>query len=128
MERFDLPPQGAEELRALLEYSGVDFRREGDRFRFFFASRGCRWQTVCQCRDDLVLVYGVHPARVTCPERSRAPLASPVMMPRAVTAWAASSSETAAWAPRAGTARDRARQQVSRAVNVRFFIAKTPFV
>ena len=72
MERFDLPLQGAEELRALLEYSGVDFRREGDRFRFFFASRGCRWQTVCQCRDDLVLVYGVHPARVTCPERALA--------------------------------------------------------
>ena len=72
MEPFDLPPQGAEELRALLEGSGVDFRREGDRFRFTFSSRGCRWQTVCQCQGDLVLVYGVHPARVTEPGRALA--------------------------------------------------------
>lgn len=70
MKQFDLPPQGAEELSALLEYSGVDFRREGDRFRFFFSSRGCKWQTVCDCRDSLVLVYGVHPVQVTCPERA----------------------------------------------------------
>ena len=70
MKNFDLPPRGAEELRALLERSGVDFRREGDRFWFLFTSRGCKWQTVCDCRGDLVLIYGVHPARVTRPEQA----------------------------------------------------------
>ena len=59
---FDVPPDGAAELAALLERSGVDFRRDGRRFSFLFASGGCRWQTVCDCREDLVLVYGVHPA------------------------------------------------------------------
>ena len=68
MSRFDLPPQGREEVRALLEYSGVDFRQEGDQFRFSFTSRGCRWQTVCQCQGSLVLIYAVHPARVTRPD------------------------------------------------------------
>ena len=65
---FDAPPDGAEELEALLERSGVDFLREGARFRFRFASRGCAWQTVCDCREDLVLVYGLHPAQVEAPE------------------------------------------------------------
>ena len=65
MKEFDLPPDGAEELRALLERSGAAFQREGNRFRLRFASRGCRWQTVCDCRGSLVLVYGIHPARLT---------------------------------------------------------------
>ena len=64
-ESFDLPPDGGAELAALLERSGVDFIRQGDQFRFRFASGGCAWQTVCQCRGDLVLVYGVHPVPVT---------------------------------------------------------------
>ena len=38
---FDAPPDGAEELAALLEHSGVDYLREGMRFRFRFTSRGC---------------------------------------------------------------------------------------
>ena len=46
---FDTPPDGGAELEALLERSGVDFRREGDRFSFLFASGGCRWRTVCDC-------------------------------------------------------------------------------
>ena len=58
---FDIPPEGGTELAALLERSGVDFQRDGERFSFLFASGGCRWQTVCDCRGDLVLVYGVHP-------------------------------------------------------------------
>ena len=70
MKEFDLPPDGAEELRALLERSGAAFQREGNRFRLRFASRGCRWQTVCDCRGSLVLVYGIHPARVTRRERA----------------------------------------------------------
>lgn len=61
---FDTPPDGGAELEALLERSGVDFRREGDRFSFLFASGGCRWRTVCDCREELVLVYGIHPAPV----------------------------------------------------------------
>ena len=64
-QTFDLPPDGGAELAALLERSGVDFVRQGDQFRFRFASGGCAWQTVCQCRGDLVLVYGVHPVPVT---------------------------------------------------------------
>lgn len=61
---FDLPPDGGTELAALLERSGVDFRREGERFSFLFSSGGCRWQTVCDCREGLVLAYGIHPAPV----------------------------------------------------------------
>ena len=37
VKEFDLPPDGAEELRALLEHSGAAFQREGNRFRFRFA-------------------------------------------------------------------------------------------
>ena len=66
---FDIPPDAGTELAALLDRSGVDFRREGERFFFLFASGGCRWQTVCDCREDLVLVYGVHPVPVTDPRR-----------------------------------------------------------
>ena len=66
---FDAPPDGAEELAALLEHSGVDYLQEEMRFRFRFTSQGCAWQTVCDCRGELVLVYGLHPARVEAPER-----------------------------------------------------------
>lgn len=59
---FDIPPEGGTELAALLERSGVDFQRDGERFSFLFASGGCRWQTVCDCRKALVLVYGIHPS------------------------------------------------------------------
>lgn len=62
---FDLPPDGAEELAALLERSGVDFVRQEDRFQFRFSSGGCSWQTVCSCQGDRVLVYGIHPVEVT---------------------------------------------------------------
>mgnify|MGYP007033823383 CR=1 FL=1 len=61
---FDTPPDGGAELAALLARSGVDYRREGDRFSFLFAGGGCRWRTVCDCREGLVLVYGIHPAPV----------------------------------------------------------------
>ncbi len=63
-QTFDLPPDGGAELAALLERSGVDFVREGDQFRFRFASGGCTWQTVCRCCESLVLVYGVYPVPV----------------------------------------------------------------
>ena len=62
--RFDALPDGGAELEALLERSGVEYRREGARFRFLFSSRGCKWETVCDCREELVLVYGIHPGQV----------------------------------------------------------------
>ena len=66
-QNFDLPPEGGEELAALLERSGVDFTQEGETFRFRFASGGCVWQTVCCCRESRVMVYGIHPTPVTDP-------------------------------------------------------------
>lgn len=63
-ETFDLPPDSGGELAALLERSGVDYVRQGDQFRFRFTGGGCTWQTVCRCREERVLVYGVHPAPV----------------------------------------------------------------
>lgn len=69
-EEFTRPPEGGSELAALLERSGVDYRREGNRFRFLFTSRGCRWQVVCDGQEGLVLVYSLHPARITDAERA----------------------------------------------------------
>lgn len=34
VQDFDRPPDGAEELAALLERSGAEFLREGNRFHF----------------------------------------------------------------------------------------------
>lgn len=70
VQDFDRPPDGAEELAALLERSGAEFLREGNRFRFRFSSRGCAWQTVCDCQETLVLVYSIHPTPVTAPEKA----------------------------------------------------------
>lgn len=71
-QSFDLPPDGGEELEALLERSGVDFVRQGNQFRFRFTSGGCTWQTVCLCQDQWVLVYGIHPTPVEEPSRALA--------------------------------------------------------
>ena len=70
MFEFTRPPEGAGELAALLDRSGAEYRREGNRFRFLFTSRGCRWQMVCDGQEGLVLAYGIHPARITDPERA----------------------------------------------------------
>ncbi len=64
---FDTPPDGAEELAALLERSGAEFLREGPRFRLRLTSGGCTWQTVCDCRGELVLIYSIHPTPVQQP-------------------------------------------------------------
>ena len=61
---WEAPLSGAEELTALLEDSGVVYERTGDRFRFLFSSQGCKWQTVCDCAGDRVLIYGIHPVPV----------------------------------------------------------------
>ena len=67
---FETPPDSGIELTALLERSGVDFRREGERFSLLFASGGCKWQTVCDCRGAQILVYGFYPGPVA--DRRRA--------------------------------------------------------
>ena len=67
---FEMTPDGSTELAALLERSGVDFRREGDRFRFRFTSRGCKWQVICRGQRGRVLAYSIYPARVTAPEKA----------------------------------------------------------
>ena len=61
---WDAPLNGAEELAAVLDYSGVAYERQDDRFRFRFSSRGCRWQMVCDGMEGRVLVYAIHPAPV----------------------------------------------------------------
>lgn len=58
------PVDGGSVLAALLERSGVEYRRENGRFRFLFAQGGHKWQTVCDCRGGLVLVYGIFPAQI----------------------------------------------------------------
>ena len=69
-QEFDVPPDGGTELEALLQHSGVDFLRDGSRFRLRFSSRGCTWQTVCDCQGQRVLIYGVHPTPVTQPQQA----------------------------------------------------------
>ena len=69
---FDTPPDGAAELAALLERSGAEYLREDRRFRLRLARGGCAWQAVCDCREEQVLVYGIHPAQVTHTEESLA--------------------------------------------------------
>ncbi len=58
---FEAPVNGAAVLEQLLESSGVPFRREGQRFRFWFSSQGRRWQMVCDCNQDRVLLYSLFP-------------------------------------------------------------------
>ena len=67
---FQAPVDGAAALEQLLESSGVPFRREGERFRFQFSSQGRRWQMVCDCAGDRVLLYSVFP--LACRDRAAA--------------------------------------------------------
>ena len=67
---FHAPVDGAAVLEQLLESSGVPFRREGDRFRFRFSSQGRRWQMVCDCAGDRVLLYSIFPQ--PCGDRTAA--------------------------------------------------------
>ncbi len=58
---FQAPVDGAGVLEQLLEGSGVAFLREGGRFRFRFSSQGRRWQMVCDCAGERVLLYSIFP-------------------------------------------------------------------
>lgn len=55
---------GAEELAAVLDYSGVPYERQENRFRFWFTSRGCRWQMVCDGAEQRIMAYAIHPTPV----------------------------------------------------------------
>ena len=61
---WDAPLNGAEELAAVLDYSGVAYERQQDRFRFWFSSKGCRWQMVCDGLEQRVMAYAIHPTPV----------------------------------------------------------------
>ena len=61
---WDAPLDGAEELAAVLDYSGVAYERQDNRFRFRFSSRGCRWQMVCDGMEGRVMAYAIHPTPV----------------------------------------------------------------
>ena len=61
---WDAPLNGAEELAAVLDYSGVAYARQGDRFRFWFSSKGCRWQMVCDGMQQRMMAYAVYPTPV----------------------------------------------------------------
>ena len=65
------PPNGGKELEALLQRSGVEYSREGARFRFLFTNRGCKWQVVCDGQEELVLIYSIHPAVITVTEQAK---------------------------------------------------------
>lgn len=62
---LDLTIDAAEELRALLEDTGVDHRREGGSFTFLLTDSGRKWQTVCECQGARALCYFIHPAKIT---------------------------------------------------------------
>ena len=55
------PVDAAVELEELLHYNGFSFRREGNRFYLVFSDRGCKWETLCICRNQMVLFYGRYP-------------------------------------------------------------------
>lgn len=71
-KRFDEAVDAAVELEELLCYNGFAFRREGGRFHLVFSDRGCKWETMCVCRERLVLIYGRFPLPVADPARARA--------------------------------------------------------
>ena len=65
VDAFDAPVNGGKVLEQLLQDSGVEYSREDARFTFVFASRGCKWKTVCVTSAGMVCVYAVHPAEVS---------------------------------------------------------------
>lgn len=67
---FDEREEPAALLEALLDTSGIQYLHQKGQFRFLFSSRGYRWETVCQCREGGVMVYGRYPFQVR--ERTKA--------------------------------------------------------
>lgn len=73
MQKFQIGDQAdaALELEALLNYNGFAFQRQGSRFRMVFADRGFKWETVCVCQEQTVMIYGYYPFSVTNREMAR---------------------------------------------------------
>ena len=70
MKEFDLPPDGAEELRALLEHSGAAFQREGNRFRLALPAGAASGRRFATARGAWCWSNGIHSARVAQRERA----------------------------------------------------------
>jgi len=60
------------QLTALLEDSGVVWRRDLGEIRFRLQSGGMIWETACRCLEDQVLLYGRYPFRIPPDRRTRA--------------------------------------------------------
>jgi len=58
---FQDNPDGAAELAALLDDSGVPYKRMGNHFELLFTKESRTWRTVCDCEGSRVLIYGIHP-------------------------------------------------------------------
>lgn len=73
MGKFQIAPlaDAAAELEDLLRYNGFAYRREGDWFYLVFSERGFKWETLCRCQDQVVLIYGRYPFPVLNEERLR---------------------------------------------------------
>lgn len=65
------PVDAAEELEYLLRYNAFSFRRDGTRFYLVFSDKGCKWETLCVCQKQMVLIYGRYPFPVSESERVR---------------------------------------------------------
>ncbi|MDE7243024.1 MAG: YbjN domain-containing protein [Oscillospiraceae bacterium] len=60
------------QLTALLDDSGVVWRREMGEIRFRFTSGAMTWETACRCLDNQVLVYGRYPFEIPADRRTQA--------------------------------------------------------
>jgi len=74
------PVDAAVELEELLYYNGFSFHREENRFYLVFSDRGCKWETLCICRNQVVLFYGRYPFPVVGSESLQS---ATVMVPSA---------------------------------------------
>lgn len=68
---FQDNPDGAAELAALLDDSGVPYKRSGNRFELLFTKQSRTWRTVCDCEGSRVLIYGIYPQPVLDPTAAR---------------------------------------------------------
>lgn len=55
----------ARELVDLLEYNGIRYSREKYGLRCAFSDAACKWETIFQCTQRTVLIYGIYPFPVS---------------------------------------------------------------
>ena len=67
MDKFQIGDRvnAADELEYLLCHNGFTFQRKEDRFRLVFSEMGRKWETICICREQFVMIYGRYPFPVT---------------------------------------------------------------